>query len=225
MLNFSHLFLFLAFFLVPSSVVSGTDHIVGDAQGWDLGVDYSSWTIGKTFFVGDNLVFKYKKGVHNVLDVNVTAFAECAAPTNQSPLKTGNDIIPLRRPGTRWFICSIARHCQSGQKLVIFVDNPPSNGGQASPPPSSLPLAPVSSPPPPSTSAPPPPSAPAPSQNQTTPHLPVPTPSESIPPSQSPVPSPSPTAPPPSGSASKAAISGHLGVLAVAVGALAGIMT
>ncbi|ONK74145.1 uncharacterized protein A4U43_C03F3230 [Asparagus officinalis] len=36
-----------------------TDYTVGGSQGWTTGVDYSSWTAGKTFKVGDNLVFSY----------------------------------------------------------------------------------------------------------------------------------------------------------------------
>lgn len=32
-----------------------TDYTVGDWAGWTLGLDYNSWTAGKTFTVGDNL--------------------------------------------------------------------------------------------------------------------------------------------------------------------------
>jgi hypothetical protein len=46
----SFLVLLLAF---PS--VFATDFTVGDAKGWDLGVDYTTWPSGKTFKVGDNL--------------------------------------------------------------------------------------------------------------------------------------------------------------------------
>jgi len=32
-----------------------TLHTVGDSSGWAIGADYSSWTSGKTFAVGDTL--------------------------------------------------------------------------------------------------------------------------------------------------------------------------
>ena len=33
----------------------GASYVVGDVSGWALNVDYSTWTYGKTFNVGDNL--------------------------------------------------------------------------------------------------------------------------------------------------------------------------
>lgn len=36
-------------------ISSATDYTVGDTSGWSLGVDYSTWTSGKTFVVGDSL--------------------------------------------------------------------------------------------------------------------------------------------------------------------------
>ena len=32
-----------------------TDYTVGDSAQWNLGVNYKSWTSGKTFVVGDKL--------------------------------------------------------------------------------------------------------------------------------------------------------------------------
>ena len=38
------------------------------------------------------------------------------------PLTTGNDVIPLSTPGNKWYICGVAKHCESGnQKLSITV--------------------------------------------------------------------------------------------------------
>jgi hypothetical protein len=31
------------------------DYTVGDSSGWAIGMDYSTWTSGKTFSVGDSL--------------------------------------------------------------------------------------------------------------------------------------------------------------------------
>jgi len=32
-----------------------TVYTVGDSEGWGIGVDYSTWTSGKTFVIGDRL--------------------------------------------------------------------------------------------------------------------------------------------------------------------------
>ncbi|CAK9311031.1 unnamed protein product [Citrullus colocynthis] len=134
MANFSHLFLLLLTFSVPE-VLAITNYTVGDASGWTTGVDFSSWTIAKTFFVGDNLVFKYEKGKHNLLEVDVSSFARCATPKDKQPMVTGNDVVPLTTPGIKWFICTIADHCNSGQKLVISVETSPPTTGQPPPTP------------------------------------------------------------------------------------------
>jgi hypothetical protein len=38
-----------------AAVASATSYTVGDNQGWTTGVDYSGWTRGKNFVVGDKL--------------------------------------------------------------------------------------------------------------------------------------------------------------------------
>ncbi|KAK9927401.1 hypothetical protein M0R45_024585 [Rubus argutus] len=74
------------------------------------------------FFVGDNLVFNYQEGVHNVLKVNGTGFKQCAAPAGTVPLTSGNDVINLSTPGRKWYICGAPNHCAvGGQKLAITV--------------------------------------------------------------------------------------------------------
>lgn len=45
----------LAIFVVAFPSTSATEFVVGDAQGWNLGVDYGAWASGKTFVVGDTL--------------------------------------------------------------------------------------------------------------------------------------------------------------------------
>lgn len=49
-------FLGLVIFLISLAVPSfATVYTIGDAAGWASGVDYTSWTSGKTFTVGDSL--------------------------------------------------------------------------------------------------------------------------------------------------------------------------
>jgi hypothetical protein len=39
--------------VVPASTAK--DYTVGESSGWTTGVDYSAWTKGKTFHVGDTV--------------------------------------------------------------------------------------------------------------------------------------------------------------------------
>ncbi|KAL0399736.1 UNVERIFIED_CONTAM: Lamin-like protein [Sesamum radiatum] len=100
-----------------------TDYVVGDRSGWTLGVNYTAWAEGKEFYVGDRLIFKYAKGVHNVYKVNGTAFQQCAVPSPSEALTSGSDVITLATPGRKWYICGVGEHCASGMKLVITVDS------------------------------------------------------------------------------------------------------
>lgn len=91
-------------------------------------------------------VFKYTQGDHNVYKVNGTQFHNCTIPNDQNALSTGNDVIELKTPGRKWYICGKEGHCEQNQKLVITVmdmapGNSPLPSASATPPP----------PPPPST--------------------------------------------------------------------------
>ncbi|KAL6174588.1 hypothetical protein ACLB2K_051234 [Fragaria x ananassa] len=116
--HFVILAIILAIF-APS--ILATDYIVGDGKGWTINFDYQAWAQGKMFYVGDNLVFNYPQGVHNVYKVNGTGFQKCAVPAGVMPLTSGNDVINLATPGRKWYICGVARHCSVGQKLLITV--------------------------------------------------------------------------------------------------------
>lgn len=48
------LFVLVALVAVPETALGAT-YTVGDSSGWTQGVDYSTWTSGKTFTVGDTL--------------------------------------------------------------------------------------------------------------------------------------------------------------------------
>uniref|UniRef100_A0A7N0TCU1 Phytocyanin domain-containing protein n=1 Tax=Kalanchoe fedtschenkoi TaxID=63787 RepID=A0A7N0TCU1_KALFE len=116
--------LFLVIFAIaaiffPTSFA--TEFIVGDESGWTINYDYQAWAAGKKFHVGDTLVFKYPRGVHNVFKGNLTAFQQCQAPF-AVPLATGNDTITLATPGKKWYFCGVGSHCMTGnQKLAINV--------------------------------------------------------------------------------------------------------
>lgn len=51
----SKAFLMAIFVAVVVSPTLAADHMVGDEDGWKLGVDYTAWAKGKDFRVGDTL--------------------------------------------------------------------------------------------------------------------------------------------------------------------------
>ncbi|XP_024986510.1 uncharacterized protein LOC112521744 [Cynara cardunculus var. scolymus] len=107
---------------VLATSIAGKSFIVGDDKGWTLNVDYQAWANGKKFCVGDELVFKYPVGKHNVLSVNETSFQKCIISPTSEPLSTGEDLITLDTPGKKFFICAIGKHCElGGLKLCIDV--------------------------------------------------------------------------------------------------------
>ncbi|KDP39674.1 hypothetical protein JCGZ_02694 [Jatropha curcas] len=125
--------------IILPTVAMATDYVVGDDEGWKVGVNYTEWAKDKVFYVGDRLVFQYQSP-HNVYKVNGDQFKNCI-PSNDL-LNTGNDTIPLGKPGKKWYICGATGHCAQGQKLVINVesngpisDAPESNGPISAPAP------------------------------------------------------------------------------------------
>ncbi|MBA0687043.1 hypothetical protein Goshw_009392 [Gossypium schwendimanii] len=67
--------------LKTPAISLATDFVVGDDDGWKLGIKYEDWAKGKQFFVGDTLVFKYNATVHNVYKVKGDNFKSCTVPS------------------------------------------------------------------------------------------------------------------------------------------------
>ncbi|KAK9079693.1 hypothetical protein SSX86_001366 [Deinandra increscens subsp. villosa] len=107
---------------LSSTSVSAKLFTVGDEKGWTLYFDYQAWAKDKEFVVGDQLVFKYGSGRHNVFKVNGTGFQQCTIPPTNEALTSGYDVITLATPGRKWYICGVGKHCESGgMKLFINV--------------------------------------------------------------------------------------------------------
>ncbi|XP_049362119.1 mavicyanin-like [Solanum verrucosum] len=106
---------------IVASPAMATDHWVGDDQGWKLDFNYTAWAATKQFHVGDKLIFKYKKDVHNVYKADQEAFKSCTPSSDVTPLISGNDEISLTTPGKKWYICGVGKHCEKGMKLAINV--------------------------------------------------------------------------------------------------------
>ncbi|VVB03384.1 unnamed protein product [Arabis nemorensis] len=127
--------LLLVLAVVPAALA--VKYTVGDAQGWASGVDYTTWTAGKTFRVGDTLVFNYGPS-HSVNEVSSSVYASCGG----TPIKTHSDgetDIDLDTVGPKYFICPTAGHCSNGMKLSVTVVAASSGAPETPSPPSSTP--------------------------------------------------------------------------------------
>ncbi|KAL5214986.1 hypothetical protein ABZP36_004138 [Zizania latifolia] len=112
----------VAVLLVAAAVpASAKDYTVGDSSGWAPGVDYNAWAKGKTFNIGDTLLFQDNDGVHSVAEVSAADHSSCSASNPVRSYKDATTIITLTKPGTRYFICGTAGHCASGMKVTVKV--------------------------------------------------------------------------------------------------------
>ncbi|KAK3010445.1 hypothetical protein RJ639_010654 [Escallonia herrerae] len=139
---------------VASSTLA-TDFVVGDEQGWNVGLDYQAWAQGTEFHVGDRLDLWWmqclgtrKEHITFTNQVDEAAFIQCAPPTTSVPLTSGDDAIELSQPGNNYYLCGIDHHCATGNlKLMITVlpqvPAPPNFLPQVSDPPIIFPRLPV----------------------------------------------------------------------------------
>ncbi|KAD5317443.1 hypothetical protein R6Q59_032779 [Mikania micrantha] len=102
------------------------DIIVGYEYGWTKNYNYQPWANEQIFNVGDKLVFNYKKGKHNVIQVDETSYKQCIVPPKHEALTSGHDEVILKAPGGVGFISGIGKDCKKGMKFFINVgDNKP----------------------------------------------------------------------------------------------------
>ncbi|KAF8781097.1 hypothetical protein HU200_001073 [Digitaria exilis] len=104
-----------------AALASATTFVVGDDKGWTMGVDYVAWVRGKTFEVGDKLVFNYPGTEHTVTEVGKNDYFACAGGDALSNDRSGSTNVTLVGPGTRYFICDIPGHCTIGMRLAVTV--------------------------------------------------------------------------------------------------------
>ncbi|OIT36676.1 PREDICTED: blue copper protein-like [Nicotiana attenuata] len=116
--------------LVPSFA---TVYTVGDSAGWAIGVDYTTWATGKTFNVGDSLVFNYPSG-HTVDEVSASDYQSCTAGNAITSDQSGATTIPLKTAGTHYFTCGVMGHCSGGMKLAVTVAAASGGGGGSTTP-------------------------------------------------------------------------------------------
>ncbi|CAA0836673.1 Cupredoxin superfamily protein [Striga hermonthica] len=102
------------------SKCSATVYTVGDNGGWDISTDLDSWKQGKTFVVGDTLLFQYSK-YHSVSEVTKENYEGCNTGNVLQTSSNSNTSFALTRPGDRYFVCGNRLHCLGGMKLHVNV--------------------------------------------------------------------------------------------------------
>uniref|UniRef100_A0ACD5ZVU9 Uncharacterized protein n=1 Tax=Avena sativa TaxID=4498 RepID=A0ACD5ZVU9_AVESA len=114
---------------------AATSYTVGAPDGlWDMHTDYAEWVAARTFHPGDNITFTYSRELHDVVEVGKAGYDACSNTNNVSAFRSGNDVVALTAVGTRYFLCGLTGHCDSGMKIRIDVVAV-TGGPTAAPPP------------------------------------------------------------------------------------------
>ncbi|CAM0910916.1 unnamed protein product [Alopecurus aequalis] len=101
---------------------AATSYTVGAPDGlWDMHTDYAEWVAARTFHPGDNITFTYSRELHDVVEVGKAGYDVCSSANNVSAFRSGNDVVALTAVGTRYFLCGLTGHCDSGMKIRIDV--------------------------------------------------------------------------------------------------------
>ncbi|CAA7027248.1 unnamed protein product [Microthlaspi erraticum] len=117
----------LIFFYMVAAASSATLTV-----NWSLGTDYTPLSTGKTYAVGDTIVFSYGAG-HTVDEVSENDYKSCTLGNSITSDSSGTTTIALKTTGPRYFICGIPGHCAAGMKLAVTVASTSSNDGTTTP--------------------------------------------------------------------------------------------
>ncbi|KAG2384185.1 Umecyanin protein [Vigna angularis] len=102
-----------------------TRHVVGDFAGWTIpprgAATYIAWVSGKTFVVGDTLMFNFTNGHHDVAKVTKSVYDTCNGGNTLFTIASSPAIVALNETGEQYYICTFGSHCSLGQKLTINV--------------------------------------------------------------------------------------------------------
>ncbi|GER24696.1 early nodulin-like protein 17 [Striga asiatica] len=80
----------------------------------------ANWLQGKTFKVGDTLVFKFDKNKHDVMEVTKNGYDTCQPQSTGNGRKAASPAtFNLKPGGTHYFICTKPGHCQGGMKTAV----------------------------------------------------------------------------------------------------------
>merc|ERR1739841_120944 len=90
-----------------------------------LSAFYVNWAQTRNFSLGDKLVFPFRSGVYNIMEVSEEDFYNCTQKNVSNWYPKGPTIIELTEPGKHYYYCGVGRHCEAGQKLSIDVSATP----------------------------------------------------------------------------------------------------
>ncbi|KAI3800866.1 hypothetical protein L1987_28965 [Smallanthus sonchifolius] len=135
---------------VATQSAYAVQHSVGDSNGWTNFGDYTTWAAGKTFNVGDTLLFSYGSS-HSVDVVSKSDYDNCATGNAIDSYTGGTTTVKLAKPGPMYFVCPSFGHCSTGMKLTINVvsqnsDSPATTTPSDVPPSTTSPSTPISKP-------------------------------------------------------------------------------
>ncbi|KAI4320095.1 hypothetical protein MLD38_033609 [Melastoma candidum] len=122
----------LVFFGLYPSCDAAT-YTVGDTSGWDISTDLDTWPQGKTFYVGDVLVFQYSSS-DNLEELSKEYYDNCTTTRPLQSYSNGNTSIPLTRPGPWYFASGNRLYCLGGMKLQVNAESSSQAGSPAEAP-------------------------------------------------------------------------------------------
>uniref|UniRef100_N1R219 Cucumber peeling cupredoxin n=1 Tax=Aegilops tauschii TaxID=37682 RepID=N1R219_AEGTA len=119
---------FLLLAVVAASLAgpsAGIFHIVGAGKGWRIAPNqtyYADWARTRDIHVGDKLMFLYRSGVYDIVQVPTKElFDACSMDNVTMRYQLGPTIIKLDTPGPRYYFCGVGEHCEGGQKEIVIV--------------------------------------------------------------------------------------------------------
>ncbi|KAI5020439.1 umecyanin-like [Hordeum vulgare subsp. vulgare] len=125
----------LSFLLLAAVVASlagpsaGIFHIVGAGKGWRIAPNqtyYADWARTRDIHVGDKLMFLYRSGVYDIVQVPTKElFDACSMDNVTMRYQLGPTIVKLDTPGPRYYFCGVGKHCEGGQKVAVNVSGAP----------------------------------------------------------------------------------------------------
>ncbi|ONM06971.1 Cupredoxin superfamily protein [Zea mays] len=107
---------------VPLATVA-TDHVVGGSM-WSIPLRddlYMAWSNNRTFYAGDNLVFRFQIGFYDVVQVSRREYEDCTTDDPYNNFRVPPAVVPLDYKGVRYYVCSVGNYCKLGLKFHVTI--------------------------------------------------------------------------------------------------------
>ncbi|KAK9051777.1 hypothetical protein SSX86_028405 [Deinandra increscens subsp. villosa] len=117
--------LLVALLVVTGGMLAGAQvvhHVVSGDRDSDTSTDVGPWSSGRTFRVGDSLLFRYF-APHEMI-VELASMEEYYSCDLTNPIKMYTDRVnqvPLQKEGIRYFASGSYEKCKNGLKLPVHV--------------------------------------------------------------------------------------------------------